>query len=66
VLGRLTLALGAGAGLAALYVMLYWILRSEDYSLLMGALLLFGVLATLMVTTRRLDWSNVARVRANE
>jgi inner membrane protein len=66
VLGRLTLALGAGAGLAALYAMLYWILRSEDYSLLMGALLLFGVLATLMVTTRRLDWSNVARVRANE
>jgi inner membrane protein len=66
VLGRLTLALGAGAGLAALYVMLYWILRSEDYSLLMGALLLFGVLATLMVTTRRLDWSKVARVRANE
>ena len=66
VLGRLTLALGAGAGLAALYVMLYWILRSEDYSLLMGALLLFGVLATLMVTTRRLDWSNVARVRASE
>jgi inner membrane protein len=66
VLGRLTLALGAGAGLAALYVMLYWILRSEDYSLLMGALLLFGVLATLMVTTRRLDWSNVARMRANQ
>ena len=66
VLGRLTLALGAGAGLAALYVMLYWILRSEDYSLLMGALLLFGVLATLMVTTRRLDWSNVARARTSE
>jgi inner membrane protein len=66
VLGRLTRALGAGAGLAALYVMLYWILRSEDYSLLMGALLLFGVLATLMVTTRRLDWSNVARGRASE
>ncbi len=65
VLGRLSLALGAGAGLAALYVMLYWILRSEDYSLLMGALLLFGVLATLMVTTRRLDWSNVARSSRN-
>ncbi len=45
VLRRLGLALGAGAGLATLYTMLYWILRSEDYSLLMGALLLFGVLA---------------------
>jgi inner membrane protein len=61
VLGQVTLALGAGAGLAALYLMLYWILRSEDYSLLMGALLLFGVLAILMLTTRRVDWSSVAR-----
>ena len=47
--------------------MLYWILRSEDYSLLMGALLLFGVLATLMIATRRIDWANVsARMRAKE
>ena len=63
VLGRLTHALGAGAGLAALYLMLYWILRSEDYSLLMGALLLFAVLAILMLTTRRLDWSGIGRAR---
>ena len=40
-----------------------WILRSEDYSLLMGALLLFGVLAILMIATRRIDWSNVARLQ---
>ncbi len=63
VLGRVKLALGAGAGLATLYALLYWILRSEDYSLLMGALLLFGVLAILMTTTRRVDWSSVGRVR---
>ena len=61
VLRRLPLALGAGAGLATLYTMLYWILRSEDYSLLMGSLLLFGVLATLMIATRHIDWSNVVR-----
>jgi len=61
VLRRLWLALGAGAGLATLYTMLYWILRSEDYSLLMGSLLLFGVLATLMIATRRIDWSTVVR-----
>jgi len=67
VLRRLSLALGAGAGLATLYTMLYWILRSEDYSLLMGSLLLFGVLATLMISTRRMDWSNVGpRMRAKE
>jgi inner membrane protein len=63
VLPRPSLALGAGAGLATLYTMLYWILRSEDYSLLMGALLLFGVLAILMIATRRIDWSNVARLK---
>jgi inner membrane protein len=66
VLKRWTLALGAGAGLATLYTMLYWILRSEDYSLLMGALLLFGVLAILMVATRRVDWSSVGRLKREE
>lgn len=61
-----TLAMGAGAGLATLYTMLYWILRSEDYSLLMGSLLLFGILALLMLATRRIDWSNVARLRRDD
>ena len=61
VLRRVSLALGAGAGLATLYGMLYWILRSEDYSLLMGSLLLFGVLAILMLATRRIDWTSVGR-----
>lgn len=61
VLKRLSLALGAGAGLTTLYALLYWILRSEDYSLLMGALLLFGVLAVLMVATRKVDWTTVGR-----
>jgi inner membrane protein len=61
VLRRVSLALGAGAGLATLYALLYWILRSEDYSLLMGALLLFGVLAVLMIATRRIDWAAVGR-----
>jgi len=59
------LAIGAGTGLATLYTMLYWILRSEDYSLLMGALLLFGILAILMLTTRRVDWARVAKLRGD-
>jgi inner membrane protein involved in colicin E2 resistance len=29
----------------------------------MGSLLLFGVLATLMIATRRIDWSNVVRLQ---
>ena len=61
VLGRWSMSLGAGAGLATLYSLLYWILRSEDYSLLMGALLLFGVLAVLMIATRKVDWRSVGR-----
>jgi inner membrane protein len=65
VLRRLPLAMGAGAGLATLYTLLYWILRSEDYSLLMGALLLFGVLATLMVATRHIDWSKTVRLQGS-
>ena len=33
----------------------------------MGSLLLFGVLATLMIATRRIDWANVTpRMRAKE
>ena len=63
VLRGVRLALGAGGGLATIYLMLYWILRSEDYSLLMGALLLFGVLAILMIATRRVDWSGVGRTQ---
>lgn len=59
-------ALAAGSALAGLYTMLYWILRSEDYSLLMGSLLLLGVLAILMVSTRRVDWSAVGRPRGRE
>lgn len=63
VLRSLARALGVGAGFATLYTMLYWILRSEDYSLLMGALLLFGILSIIMVTTRNVDWSGLGRPR---
>ena len=41
---------------AALYGALYVLLRSEDHSLLLGALLVFGVLAVIMILTRKLDW----------
>lgn len=49
-------ALGLGAGYAALYGGLYQLLASEDYALLMGAWLIFGLLALTMYLTRRLDW----------
>ena len=53
-------ALGLTAMLAALYAMLYAILRSEDNALLMGAILIFGALAAVMIITRKLDWYSVS------
>lgn len=54
---------GFAALLGVLYVTLYALLQSEDNALLLGALLMFGVLAGVMVLTRRLDWSRVAAPR---
>ncbi|QLC72701.1 cell envelope integrity protein CreD [Pseudomonas sp. LPB0260] len=53
--------IGFGALLAALYALLYGLLSSEDYALLMGSLLVFGVLGGVMVLTRKLDWYGVGR-----
>ena len=48
-----------GLLLTVLYALLYIILESKDYALLLGTLLLFGVLALVMVLTRRVDWYRV-------
>ena len=55
------LGLSFGAALAALYAMLYALLKAEDYSLLGGSLLLFGLLAAVMLGTWRVDWYNLIR-----
>ncbi|MEZ1510064.1 cell envelope integrity protein CreD [Pseudomonas soli] len=62
VLRSLGRGVGFAAGLAALYGMLYGLLSAEDYALLMGSLLCFGLLGVFMVLTRRLDWSRVGRL----
>ncbi len=49
-----------GAGLTALYGIVYGVLLSEDNALLMGSCLLFAALGVTMLTTRRLDWDKVA------
>jgi inner membrane protein len=54
-------AVGIGAALTASYGALYVILLSEDDALLFGSLLLFAILASLMLVTRRLDWAKVGR-----
>ena len=55
------LGAGFGALLALLYAMLFGLLGAEDYALLMGSLLVFGVLGSVMVLTRKLDWYGVGR-----
>lgn len=56
-----TRALGFSAGLAVLYLLLYGLLSSEDYALLMGAILIFSVLGAFMMLTRNLDWYSVGK-----
>ena len=41
---------------AVLYGALYGLLASESHALMLGSLLVFGMLATLMLATRHVDW----------
>lgn len=61
VLKSVTRGLGFGALLGALYGALFVLLRSEDYSLLLGSALLFGLLTAVMVGTRKVDWYRVGK-----
>jgi len=45
-----------GAMLALVYALLYGLIVSEQYSLLMGALALLAIVAVLMYLTRKIDW----------
>jgi inner membrane protein len=49
---------GALAGVC--YSLLYFLVLSEDYALLFGALAIFSLLATIMIGTRKLDWYQIA------
>ena len=60
-LGGLRPGLAFGAGLTGLYGVLYGVLLSEDNSLLMGSVLLFAALGTVMLATRRLNWYGLGR-----
>ena len=48
------------ATLAMVYALLYGLVVSEQYSLLMGAIALLAVVAALMYLTRKVDWSKAA------
>jgi inner membrane protein len=48
--------LGFATMIATLYAVLYGLLISEDNAMVLGAGLLFLILAAIMVVTRRVDW----------
>ncbi|HPQ96200.1 MAG TPA: cell envelope integrity protein CreD, partial [Thiolinea sp.] len=50
------LGLLLGGSLLTLYGMLYLILQAEDQALLMGSLLIFALLSTVMLGTRHMNW----------
>lgn len=50
-----------GSGYTLLYFGLYQLLASEDYALLMGAWLIFGLLGLTMYLTRRVDWGKAGK-----
>jgi len=45
--------------LAGIYLLLYWLVISEAYSLLVGALFLLALLALAMYLTRHVDWYQI-------
>jgi len=60
VLRSATRGAGFAAMLALLYAALYGLLVSEDNALVLGACLLFVILAAIMLATRKLDWYQLA------
>jgi len=53
-----------GALLALIYALLYGLVVSEDYALLMGSLALLGTVAAIMYLTRRVNWYALGGVSA--
>ncbi|QCI65793.1 cell envelope integrity protein CreD [Phreatobacter stygius] len=55
--GRLREGAMVAGELGLAYGLLFVVLRSEDYALVTGAVVVFAVLATVMLTTVKTDWS---------
>jgi len=64
ILGGWPAGLGFGAGIAALYGALFVLLQMEQTAMVLGAVLLFVVLAAVMIATRRIDWYGLTRSTA--
>ncbi|MGH8499255.1 MAG: inner membrane CreD family protein, partial [Methylococcales bacterium] len=53
--------IGFSVMLTVLYAALYGLLVSEDNALAMGSILLFGIIAAIMIVTRKIDWYNLGK-----
>jgi len=62
VVGSTRLGAVFGSALGAMYGMLYAILSSEDFALLTGSLVVFGVLGAIMVLTRKVNWAKFGQL----
>lgn len=56
----------AAGAMALIYGLLYVLVLSEDYALLLGAITLFAALAAVMLVTRRLDWYRLGKEMESE
>jgi len=63
ILRRISWLLAFIAVLSSLFVLMYFILLSEDYAFLMGSGFLFLILAALMLATRKVDWYQISAGR---
>ena len=64
-LGRKVAGASFGLGIALLYGLLYALLQMEQNALVIGSVMLFAALATVMLLTRHIDWYALfARLRA--
>jgi inner membrane protein len=66
ILKRSSWLAGFMAVLVLIYTLMYFILLSEDFAFLMGSGFLFLILATLMMTTRKVNWNEIMKTPNNE
>ena len=57
-----TRAITLSSALLLIYTLMFFILRSEDYAFVMGAILLFAILTAVMVITRKFNWYRLGEV----
>ena len=53
-------------GIGGAYALLFVVLRSEDYALLTGSVVVFAALAAVMLATVRTDWSAIGAAQVEK